>query len=162
MIVRGRRGWWDGRVDRCLKRFHSPTGTCASVCAQTQQSGPNENTISLSPTHTHIDTNFIGSIWLKSLAKRAASNNGTVIPERGRLAITRPTLGWDCGFVFLNLEYKRQCLRVGLSRRMKLNQVVTADKKQRMSSLHVSLSHTHTHTHSLLVLTLPDRVPFGS
>lgn len=35
MIVRGRRGWWDGKVNRYLKRFHFSTETRASVCTNT-------------------------------------------------------------------------------------------------------------------------------
>lgn len=89
-----------------LKKVSLPyRDMCICVCTNTQQPVPNENTISL--LHTH----FIGRLHLaQKSSERAAFGSRPVIPARGRLAITWSNLGRDRGFVFLNLEDKRQCL----------------------------------------------------
>ena len=112
MLVRGKRGRWAGWVNRCLKRFHSPTGTRARVCLcervcvciNTQQSIVNETTISLLHTRAHTLHGMASSqkeeVELESSIQQLACDS-----TRG-LTITQCNLGWNDGFVFLNLKYK--------------------------------------------------------
>lgn len=82
-------GGRDERVNQCLKRFHSPEGTCASACAQnTQRCVQKEGRHHLSVcvcAHTHTDAPC-GLIWLKGRAREQHSD-WLVIPGGGGLEI---------------------------------------------------------------------------
>lgn len=102
MKVRGKRGWWDGRVNRCLKRFYSPTGTCACVSVR------NENILflSLSWTYTHF-TEWPhlaekSEVRLKSGIQQQSFDLGYISINGSNFCLIQ----WI--IVFLNLAHKRK------------------------------------------------------
>lgn len=72
MIVRRKKGWWVERVNRCLKRVHSPTGTGASVRTQTHSS--------------LFKTLFLSSHRALKSCWSTAHNERPIIPESSELS----------------------------------------------------------------------------
>lgn len=79
---------WDERVNQCLKRFHSPEGTCVSTCAETHSTPFGRKTLFLFCTHADTYTHR-QALWLNWLKGRASEQHSdwSVITGGGELEI---------------------------------------------------------------------------